>query len=126
MVGGADIYYHAPDGKKYRLKEDRQVFKDGRERRRELGRAVSEKMKPRTAMIRGIQEELGISSKIILIDTGTDEQKIASPSYPGLESLYIRHKFRAELTDEQFNPDGYEEEQDDKMTYFIWEEITEV
>ena len=127
VVGGADIYYRSSDGKKYRLKEDRQVFNDGRERRRDLGQAVSEKMKPdedpRTAMIRGIQEELGISSEIYLTEAGTDEQMVTSPSYPGLESQYIRHKFQVLLTDEQFEPEGYTEEQSDKSTYFIWEEV---
>jgi len=127
VVGGADIYYQSSDGKEYRLKEDRQVFKDGRERRRDLGQAVSEKMKPnedpKDAMIRGIQEELGISGEIALTETGTDVQQVISPSYPGLDSKYIRHKFQTTLTDEQFNPDGYVEEQSDKSTYFIWEEV---
>jgi len=62
VVGGADVYYVSPDGKKYLLKEDKQVFKDGRERRRDLEQAVSEKMKPdenpRDTMIRGIKENL--------------------------------------------------------------------
>ena len=40
MFGGADVYYKSPDGKKYRLKEEKQGFKDGRERRRDLGHAV--------------------------------------------------------------------------------------
>ncbi len=127
VVGGADIYYHSPDGKKYRLKEDRQVFKDGRERRRDLGQAVSEKMKPdenpTDAMIRGIKEELGIDGEITLTKTGTDEQLLASPSYPGLQSQYIRHKFEAMLNDEQFRQNGYVEEQTDKSTYFVWERV---
>lgn len=126
-VGGVDIYYECPDGKKYRLKEARQVFKDGRERCRDLGQAVSEKMKlnenPKGAMVRGIREELGISGQIALTETGIDEQTITSPSYPGLQSQYTRYKFRAVLNDEQFNPGGYIEEQSDKSTYFIWEEV---
>jgi len=127
VVGGADIYYQSPDGKRYRLKEDRQVFEGGRERRRDLGHAVSEKMKPdedpQNAMIRGIQEELGINSEITLTESGTDEQKIDSPSYPGLISQYVLHKFHAILNDEQHNPDGYVEKQSDKSTYFVWEEV---
>jgi len=127
VVGGADVFYVSPEGKKYRLKEDRQVFKDGRERRRDLGQAVSEKMKPdenpNDAMIRGIQEELGIVGEIILTETGTDEQLLTSPSYPGLQSQYIRHKFEAILNQKQFKQNGYVEEQPDKSTYFIWEEI---
>jgi len=127
VVVGADIYYESPDGTKYHLKEDRQVFKDGRERQRDFDQAVSEKMKPdedpKNAMIRGIQEELGIIGEINLTEVGIDEQIITSPSYPGLQSQYIRHKFRAELNDSQFNPKGYVEEQSDKSTYFIWEKV---
>ena len=126
VVGGADIFYTSPEGKKYRLKEDRQIFKDGRERRRDLGQAVSEKMKPnedpKTAMIRGVREELGMQGEIFLTETGVDEQLLSSPSYPGLQSQYIRHKFEAMLNDQQFKPDGYVEEQKDKSTYFVWEE----
>lgn len=127
VVGGADIYYQSPDGKRYRLKEDRQVFKDGRERQRDLGQAVSEKMKPdedpKDAMIRGIEEELGISGEIALTEIGTDVEQVTSPSYPGLESEYIRHKFQAILADEQYNPEGYVEKQSDKSTFFVWEEV---
>lgn len=127
VVCGADIYYVSPDGKRYRLKEEKQVFKDGRERKRDLGQAVSEKMKPdedpRDAMIRGIREELGIQGDISLVQTGTDEQLLSSPSYPGLQSQYIRHKFEAILDKSQFRPEGYKEEQKDKTTYFIWEEV---
>lgn len=59
VVGVADIYYYSPDGKTYRLKEDRQVFNDGRPRVRDLEQAISEKMKtdedPTEAIIRGIR-----------------------------------------------------------------------
>lgn len=127
MVGGADIYYVSPGGKKYRLKEDRQVFKDGRERKRDLGQAVSEKMKPdedlKDAMIRGVREELGIEGEISLTETGTDEQLLSSPSYPGLQSQYVRHRFEATLNDQQFQSEGYTEKQEDISTYFVWEEV---
>lgn len=106
VVGSADVYYVSPGGKKYRLKEDRQVFKDGRERRRDLGQAVSEKMKPdenpRDTMIRGLKEELGIGGNITITERGADEELLTSPSYPGLQSQYIRHKFEVILSDEQF------------------------
>ena len=129
IVGGADIYYTSPEGKKYRLKEEKQIFKDGRERRRDLGQAVSEKMKPgeepKEAMARGIQEELGISGEIPLTEAGVDDQTITSPSYPGLKSQYINYRFKAVLNDMQFKPEGYIEEQSDKSTYFIWEEVQE-
>ena len=127
VVGVADIFYVSPEGKKYRLREDRQVFKDGRERKRDLGQAVSEKMKPdedpKDAMIRGVKEELGIEGEISLTEMGVDEWLLASTSYPGLQSQRIRHKFEATLNAQQFKSDGYVEEQDDKNTYFVWEEV---
>lgn len=127
VVVKTDIFYESPDGKKYKLKEERQVFKDGRERRRDLGQAVSEKMQPAenpaNAAIRGIHEELGIGGDITVTTAGTDEETIDSPSYPGLKSQYISHRFRANLSQEQFNPNGYTENQADKSTYFVWEEI---
>ena len=127
VVGGADVCYVSPEGKRYRLKEEKQGFKDGRERRRDLGQAVFEKMKPdedpKEAMTRGIREELGVEGEIILTEVGTVEQLLSSPSYPGLQSQYIRHKFEILLKDEQFKPEGYVEEQSDKSTYFVWEEV---
>ena len=74
-------------------------------------------------MIRGIQEELGISGEVALTQIGTDEEKVTSFSYPGLESQYVRHKFLAILNDNQFKPEGYVENQPDKSTFFVWEEV---
>jgi len=127
MVGNADVYYRSPDGKEYRLREAKQVFTDGRERCRDLNSAVSEKMKPgenpKDAMIRGIEEELGIKGDIFLTDEGIDDETIMSPSYPGLHSRYICHRFSVVFDDDQFNPEGYVERQPDKSTYFIWKEV---
>ncbi len=127
VVGNADVYYKLPNGNLLCLKEYRQVFNDGRERRRNLGCAVSEKMKPNEtpeeAMIRGIQEELGIAGPIDIAAEGTKEETIDSPSYPGLRSRYIQHKFRIMLNSEQYKLDGYTEEQGEIKTYFIWEDF---
>jgi hypothetical protein len=127
-VSDADIYFLSPEGKKYRLKEEKQVFKDGRERRRNLGITVSEKMKPdedpKNTMIRGIQEELGIRGNIALTKVGMKDEIKTSPSYPGLQTQYVIYKFQALLNVEQFNPNGYIEEQDGLSTYFVWEEMS--
>ena len=126
-VAGADIYYTSKDGKRYRLKEEKQIFKDGRERQRNLGQAISEKIKqnedPEIAIARGIKEELGIESKIDLEKIENTKNTVESPSYPGLKTEYSIHKFKAVLNDEQFNPNGYTEIQDGLTTYFVWEEI---
>jgi hypothetical protein len=127
-VVNADVYYKAPDGGLFRLKEDRQIFADsGRERRRDLGAAVSEKMKanegPAEAMIRGIREELGLVGPIAFTEEGTTQETTDSPSYPGLRSRYTRHKFRIILNSGQYQPEGYTETQAGKITYFLWEKL---
>lgn len=127
VVGGANVFYNSPEGVRYRLLEEKQVFTDGRERKRDLGHAVSEKMKPgedpTDAMVRGIREELGIHGEIAITYQGQMEKTITSPSYPGLTSRYLNHKFTVHLQDAQFNPDGYVEKQSDKTTYFVWEKL---
>lgn len=127
VVGTALVQYNSPDGKTYILREEKQVFKDGRERRRNMEQSVFEKMKPdenpEEAMVRGVQEELGITTPVHLTEVGTDEQNISSPSYPGLISQYIKHHFKTTLNDDQYKPEGYIEEQSDKSTFFVWKEI---
>lgn len=130
VIGGANIYHLSSDGKTYRLKEERQVFRNGSIRQRNLGQAVSEKMhhdeEPLLAMIRGIREELGLDGEFLIKATGIDEPFVDSPSYPGLPTRYMRHQFEVWLTEQQFNPDGYQEKQEDKTTYFVWEAFEDV
>ncbi len=127
VVGIADIYFLTDEGKKLHLKEEKQVFRDGRSRVRDLGGSVFEKMKPdedpEEAVCRGVQEELGLSGPVALVKKATQEQLVDSPSYPGLKSQYVRHIFETFINKEQFKPEGYVEEQKDKSTYFVWEEI---
>lgn len=81
-IAGVDIYYSTPEGNILRLIEDRQVFPDGRVRRRDYDHAVSEKLKPEEepleGAIRGIQEELGIISEI---DVEELEREMLSADY---------------------------------------------
>lgn len=130
VIGAIDVLYYAVDGKKFRLREDKQVFKDGRERRRDLGHAISGKMQtgedPLTATMREIRQELKIEGLISLEKLGiANEELITSPSYPGLPSQYIIHKYEVFLGDEQFRSEGYieKEEKTGITTYFVWEEI---
>jgi 8-oxo-dGTP pyrophosphatase MutT (NUDIX family) len=126
IVGGADVFYETPEGS-LRLKEEKQVFQDGRERRRDLGSAVSEKIRPdeapAEAMLRGLREELGITGEVTMRYEGESGKTITSPSYPGLTSRYVNHKFTAVLSADQFKPKGYIEVQDDKTTYFVWQPV---
>lgn len=111
-----------------KLKEDYQKFTDGRVRRRNNPSSCSEKMhlgeNPMAAAVRCAKEELGLYSfKASQLRNSTKEESgiRESMSYPGLDSMTVAYKFECELTDEQYNPDGYIEKQKDKSTFFVWE-----
>lgn len=126
-VVSANVYYTTKDGKKLRLQEDRQVFKDGRIRHRNYDQPIAEKMKPgedpKEAMLRCLREELDLTGDCDLKQIEQYQKKYESQSYPSLESQYIAYRFAVVLNDEQFQEAGYQEEQDDKTTYFVWEEV---
>ena len=123
---GADVYYTNGE-KTFRLKEQKQVFADGRERKRDFGRAVSGKIKfgetARDAIIREIEEELGIKNNYPMEELETLIDTQPSQSYPGLSSFFMVDVFKINLTRNQFKPEGYVEEENGLTTYFIWEEI---
>lgn len=122
---GISVFYKEKNGNILYLNEDRQEFKDGRIRKRKMSSSVSEKMKfgedPLISAVRGIEEELGISvdmnqlKRIKHLNFDGD-----SLSYPGLKSKYTGHKYTCYITDDQFNPEGYVENQSDKNTFFKW------
>jgi hypothetical protein len=125
--GACGVFYNSHDGRRYQLFEDRQVFNDGRERRRAMNNAVLEKIKKGeeiiTAMARGLQEELGVEGDIGLNKIDVRERRDMSESYPGLTTLYAEHHFEATLSDAQYKPEGYVEKQEDKSTFFVWKEV---
>jgi len=110
----------------FKLKEDRQEFIDGRKRHRELNVSCAEKLikgeTPKEAAVRCIKEELGIeihASELIPRISHSDIN--ISSSYPGLKCVYHRNPFNYEMKMEFFKPEGYQEFQENKTTYFIWE-----
>ncbi len=121
-------------GKPYVLYEDRQVFADGRTRRRinPNNCAVMEKIRPedkspRDAAIRGIHEELGIPEDAQVSFKGEWAPINSGPrpsrSYPGLVGDYVFHTFEWQMPEELFKAEGYVERQPSKSTYFLWKEI---
>ena len=113
----------------FRLREDRQIFTDGRLRRRPfLHGSVAEKLKAgespdQKAVIRALQEELGIDRVRSAQQAGITVLEEDSPSYPGLRARFTNHLWRVTLHPEDFQPEGYTEVQPDKTTYFVWDEI---
>lgn len=123
----AEVKYESSENKKFRLIEEKQVFKNGSERTRDYGwYPLWEKMKmdeePIGAMRRWIQEELWIMDIIDIEYDEENEDLRKSKGYPDLLSQYIRYYFTINLRDNQFNKDWYIEIQEDKKTYFSWEE----
>ncbi len=124
----AEVFHTDAEGGHWHLKEEKQVFKDGRERVRKLNSSVSEKIKanedPLASIKRGIVEELDLQGDLSVNQGETDEEEEESPSYPGLKTVYVLHKFTVELAADQFKPEGYQEDQKDKTTYFVWEKVS--
>ena len=123
-----EIFYRKGE-KIYKLIEDKQIFKDGRIRRRKKDSSVSEKMKigenPIQSLIRGIDEELGVSLNESQLSREEDlKEEEFSQSFPGLMTRYKGHNFTCFFNDSQYNPKGYIENQKDKSTYFVWEDIS--
>lgn len=120
-----DVRYKS-EGMELQLIEDRQEFRDGRERRRGLT-GISEKMKPgenpNVSAKRALSEELGINGRVDLENLGIEEETQTSPSYPGLTTEYLRHEMCTVLQYSAFRSEGYVENQTDKSTYFVWKEI---
>lgn len=114
------------NGVEWQLLEDRQVFVDGRERRRGLT-GLSEKMKPGEDSLlsarRALSEELGVNIPVQIEESRIERETRTSPSYPGLKTEYLRHEFTTYLPDSEFRFEGYSEVQLDKTTYFVWKEM---
>lgn len=128
-VGSVEIhvFYESPEGITCFLREDRQVFKDGRERKRDfpwIGEKMEKGENSLSASIRGVWEEIGLVPPFASGPSFTGNKKVEreSNSYPGLISRHSVSCFEVHLTPEQFEPEGYVEKQEDKTTYFVWEE----
>ena len=127
-----DVFCSLSNGDLYRLKEDRQEFKDGRAdnvKRRTLSTSLGEKLKPdedpSEAVGRAIAEELGIEHGLQEVHyVGTEDTEHTPDTYPGLASFYHNFKYAAVISEEAFNPEGYVEDQPDKTNYYVWELIS--
>jgi hypothetical protein len=122
FVGARILYFK--EGEKYRLTEKKAIFKNGKVRERKIWYSMAEKFKygedPELALIRGMEEELKIQ---VSKEQCTFYNKLHFPNnedYPGIESFHTGYSYLILLNDEQYNPDGYVENQPDKDIYFEW------
>jgi len=124
---GARILYKK-DENWIRLYEDRQVFKDGRVRRRvHMPYSAAEKFKlgedPKEVIIRGVKEELDIilsDNQFVFYNKNEIEN---NDDYPGIKSIHTGHEFLVILNGDQYKEEGYVEEQKDKDVYFVWRPV---
>lgn len=111
------------------LVEERQVFVDPArgERRRHLPYLAEKRHAheaPEAAAQRALREELGIDAiPAERLQAGGNTSSIEdSPSYPGLQTVYLFHDFTVDLPAERYVPDGYIERQATKYTHFVWQQ----
>ncbi len=127
-VLGVDVFAIV-DGKLFLLREDKQVFKDGRgERKRSLETSIGEKIKKDedrdAAVLRAVQEELGISDVESVADDGCVELWKRTPTYPGLPSKLMIYRYVVMINPQSFKPEGYIEDQSSKQTFFVWNQVS--
>lgn len=118
------------DGMLFLLYEDRRVFGGdfivpGRAGRPAVSEKVMRAESLNKAMVRGLQEELGIRSYAGEGMWKSSEKPArreyeSSASYPGLAGVRFEFSFLVLLPQKYFNYDGYVEAQRRKVTYFKW------
>ena len=130
--GAIVAVYFNHNGSRFFLAEDRQEFKDGRVRTRDLDTSVGEKLAPSEEPVMGarraLTEELGFPTKNVeLLTLVPEETRIKGPvpsdSYPGLLTVYVMHPFTVTIPSFLYKPEGYVEHQEDKTSYFVWRAV---
>ena len=124
---GARIIYKK-NGEWLRLYEEKQIFKDGRIRRRKaMPYSAAEKFKfgedPKEVIIRGMKEELNIDLGIDQFVFFNKTKFENNNDYPGIISYHTGYEFLVVLNNDQFKEEGYIENQIDKDVYFTWKKI---
>lgn len=113
----------------FKLRESKQVFADGRVRKRNLEHSVSEKIKKgevasQTAK-RGLCEGLGIIENLPIKLLGPRFLgPVPSDSFPGTITEYTMFLFEFFMPHRHFVSEGYVEIQENKTTYFHWEKLS--
>ena len=121
-----EVTYH-DNGNIYKLIEYRQEFVDGRTRHRKLKSSICEKLKPNETPDQTVKfclkEELGLEIDKKLKPIKTEEDIEDSPSYPGLKTRYLLHRFAIDLPMDKYSSSGYTEKQPDKTPYYAWQKV---
>lgn len=121
------------DGEKdFEIYENRQVFADGRVRRRNI-EGLCEKLKvneqPNDGALRCLREELGLSDEAIkackITHIATNNSlECESLSYPGLKSRYRFYEYIVVFPGKYWKPEFVEETKDGAKYYYCWMEVS--
>ncbi|MBA3237967.1 MAG: NUDIX domain-containing protein [Parachlamydiaceae bacterium] len=127
-VVSVKCFHTNPNGQRFQIFEEKQVFKNGMIRERG-NKYIAEKIQagesPEQAAIRGLAEELHISGPNVQVVALSEENKFEkreSPTYKGIQCSYNTYSFSCEISDVDYKS-SYVEEQDDKSTVFSWVKI---
>lgn len=122
-------FYTNPEGERFQLVEEKQVFKNGKVRNRGFN-FVGEKLKegedPKLGALRGLAEELKIAGPNVQVKSLEEENTsvtLESPTYLGIKSNYRTYNFAYEVPEEEFKPSYVEIDEGSKDTYFSWVKI---
>lgn len=111
-------------GSVLKLVEDRQVFADGKVKRRNLSTSLGEKIPDGESLEvtagRLLKEEIGVSAFKLSNLMFTEFNERPSASFPGLRSIISLTRATAVISPQGYNPDGYSEVKSDRTSYFIW------
>lgn len=126
---GAKVLYNNGN-ERLKLVEEKAIFKDGRVRvRPDIWYSMAEKFKYGEdhlgALLRGMKEELGIT---ITEEQVTFFNQLYFPKdtdFPGIYSFHTGYSYLVILNEDQYEAEGYIENQSDKDIYFKWKKANE-
>ncbi len=124
-----DVYYRDTNNQLFLLKEEKQVFPNGKVIRRGLDNSISEKSgrdeDDMIWIIRAVKEELWLTSENIksILNKWIKEDSRESKAYPWLISKYILAKFQILLDWNIDTNKGFQEAGTEKTIHFVWEAI---
>lgn len=125
-VSVANVYYKK-ENKKYKLKEKEQIFFNFKKQAKKHKSSISETARPnehpKECILRGLKEELGIKSEVVLKQI--DQEKIIeeSFSFPTVKTEREVTRFDVFLNDSQYKKRGYVDVEANIKSIFVWEEI---
>lgn len=134
-VATADILYSDQNGKIWKLKEEKQVMKDGSIRVRSQERSMSEKVRSWIGskrekilawILRWVREEINVTLSLRDISyVWKRRERQNGRSYPWLETIYKLFDFKVLLSEKDYRSEGYTEKGENWITtYFTWQEVT--